>query len=40
MVFLDCEDVDAALQSLAAATGVDAATLRAVLRAREPGRID
>ena len=40
MVFLDCEDVDAALQSLAAATGVDGATLRAVLCAREPGRID
>jgi hypothetical protein len=40
MLFLDCEDADAALQSLAAAAGVDAATLRAVLLAREPDRID
>jgi hypothetical protein len=40
MVFLDCEDADAAVRSLAAAACIDAVTLRAVLLAREPGRID
>ncbi|MEU7846928.1 hypothetical protein AB0B69_05930 [Micromonospora parva] len=40
MLFLDCEDVDTALRSLAAAAGVDEATLRAVLLAWDPDRSD